>query len=355
MKQQRSGPAARIGPAMAAPAGSPPLLTVEDLRVSIPSARGVVRAVDGVSFAVRRGTTLGIVGESGSGKSMLARSVMGITPAGTTVQGRIVFDGADLRSLPRQEARAVLGTRIAMVFQDPTTSLNPVVRIGRQLTEAPRKHLGLSRGQATARAVELLAQVGISEPERRLHHFPHQLSGGMRQRVTIAMALACDPDLLIADEVTTALDVTVQKQILDLLSRIQRDRGMAMIMISHDLGVVAGRTDETAVMYAGRLVERAPTRALFHHRKHQYTEALLRSIPRLDHPRHEPLRTIEGAPPDLVGDLRGCPFAPRCPAVVHRCRVETPSLVPAERPDHVHACYVPVATRNGARGPGGTP
>ena len=318
-----------------------PLLSVRDLRTHISTPRGLVKAVEGVSFDLYRGRTLGLVGESGSGKSMLVRSLIGITPGRAERSGQIWMDGEDLLSLSRKQLRGYLGRRVAMIFQDPMTSLNPVVRIGRQLTEAPMKHLGLDRKRAREVALDLLVQVGIPEPERRMNQYPHQLSGGMRQRVMIAIALACEPELLIADEATTALDVTVQKQILDLLSRLQRERGMAMILVSHDLGVVAGRTDEVAVMYGGRLVEKAPTTLLFDAPRHRYTRALLDAIPRMDHPRDTPLRTIEGSPPDLALMGPGCPFAPRCEARIDQCVTTEPQLV-QEEAGHSHACLVPV-------------
>lgn len=318
-----------------------PLLSVRHLRTHIPTPRGLVRAVEDVSFDLHRGRTLGLVGESGSGKSMLVRSLIGITPGRAERSGEIRLDGEDLLTLSRRRLRGYLGRRVAMVFQDPMTSLNPVVRIDRQLTEAPVRHLGMDRRRAREVALDLLHQVGIPEPERRMRQYPHQLSGGMRQRVMIAIALACEPELLIADEATTALDVTVQKQILDLLSRLQRERNMAMIMVSHDLGVVAGRTDDVAVMYGGRLVEKAPTTDLFDAPRHRYTRALLDAIPRMDHPRDTPLRTIEGAPPDLARPGTGCPFAPRCEARIDRCVTADPPLVD-EGGGHTHACLVPV-------------
>jgi oligopeptide/dipeptide ABC transporter ATP-binding protein len=321
------------------PAG--PLLTVADLRCRIGTAAGTVRALDGVDLSLRRGEVLGLVGESGSGKSMLVRSIMGMRPDGAELTGRITLDGTDLTAMDAKAAHRLRGRRIGMVFQDPMTALNPVVRIGRQITEVARRTLGLSAGEARDRAAGLLARVGIPEPAERLRHYPHQFSGGMRQRITIAMALACDPDLLIADEATTALDVTVQRQILDLLQGLQRDRGMAMILVSHDLGVVAGRADEVAVMYAGRIVEQAPAEALFTGRRHRYTEALLDAVPRLDRPRHTRLRAIPGLPPDPVRDDPGCPFGPRCPRAADRCRTERPELVEAG-PGHRHACFVPV-------------
>ena len=322
--------------------GRPPLLQVDDLRCHIPTGRGLLRAVDGVTLTLDRGQTLGIAGESGSGKSMLVRTILGIAPRSAEVSGNVHFDGVDLRNLPAQQARTYRGRHIAMVFQDPTTALNPVVRIERHLTEGPRHHLGLSRAAARAKALELMEQVGIPEPRKRLRQYPHQLSGGMRQRVTIAMALACDPELLIADEATTALDVTVQKQILDLLQQIQRERNMAVIMVSHDLGVLAGRTDRIAVMYGGQILEEAPTAALFARHRHRYTRALLSAIPDTTRPRHSLLHTIPGAPPDPLDRGTGCRFAPRCAAVVPRCTVEAPDLEPDDHPGHRFACFAPI-------------
>jgi oligopeptide/dipeptide ABC transporter ATP-binding protein len=321
---------------------SGPLLEVEELRTHFLTARGAVRAVDGVSFSLDRGRTLGVVGESGSGKTVLARSIMGLLPT-TNVRrsGQVTYDGRRLTSMSPSELREFWGAEIGMVFQDPMTSLNPVVRIGRQITETMRFHLGISDGEATARAGELLRSVGIPDPERRLREYPHQLSGGMRQRVTIAIALACGPRLLLADEPTTALDVTVQAQILSLLGRQQRERFMAMILVTHDLGVVAGRTDEIAVMYAGRIVERAPTPVLFADMKMRYTQALFRSIPRITDPGHKRLLAIGGRPPDLTAPSRGCSFAPRCRYARDRCWVDTPPLLDAG-PGHSYACWYPV-------------
>ncbi|MGI5326940.1 ABC transporter ATP-binding protein [Actinomadura nitritigenes] len=321
--------------------GDEPLLAIADLRCAIETPAGTVRALEGVDLTLRRGQVLGLVGESGSGKSMLVRSVMGMRPARSTLTGRIAIDGEDLLGMPPKAASRLRGRRVGMVFQDPMTALNPVVRVGRQITEVARRTLGLNARQARERAVELLTQVGIPEPAERIGHYPHQFSGGMRQRITIAMALACDPDLLIADEATTALDVTVQRQILDLLQGLQQERGMAMILVSHDMGVVAGRADEVAVMYAGRIVEQAATGDLFTGHRHRYTEALLDAVPRLDHPRHTRLRSIAGLPPDPTRANQGCPFAPRCPSAADRCLAEEPALV-EERPGHRHACWVPV-------------
>jgi peptide/nickel transport system ATP-binding protein len=315
------------------------LLQVHDLRVEFRTERGPLRAVDGVSFDLAAGRTLGIVGESGCGKTVLSRSLLRLNPV---AGGRILFDGQDLTTMDESELRDVRGKDMSIVFQDPMTSLNPVLSIGGQIAETLVHHLRMSRRAARGRARELLAAVGIPSPDARLREYPHQLSGGMRQRVTIAMALACEPRLLIADEPTTALDVTVQAQILDLLQQQQRERGMAMILISHDLGVVAGRTDEIAVMYAGRIVERGPTRLLFTHTRMPYTEALLRAIPRLDQASHTRLEAIGGRPPDLVSPPPGCRFAPRCGHVRDRCRQDEPPLAPDLVAGHDFACWYPV-------------
>ena len=324
------------------------LLEVEGFRTHFATPAGTVKAVDGVSFTLERGRTLGIVGESGSGKTVLARSIMGLLTAHNVHRsGRVAYSGLDLVGASKQQQRALWGTEMAMVFQDPMTSLNPVMRIGRQITEGLRYHLDLPKGEAVAQAVQLLESVGIPDPKRRIDQYPHELSGGMRQRVTIAIALACGPKLLLADEPTTALDVTVQAQILDLLDQQQRDRHMALILVTHDLGVVAGRTDEIAVMYAGQIVERAPTRTLFTSVRMPYTEALLRSIPKLEQPSHTRLQIIGGRPPDLIHPPAGCRFAPRCPYAQERCHTEPPPLVEAETPGHVYRCWYPVGTDAG--------
>ncbi|MET0728784.1 MAG: ABC transporter ATP-binding protein [Acidimicrobiales bacterium] len=310
--------------------------------------RGPVGAVDGVSLILEQGRTLGVVGESGSGKSILVRSIMGLLPARNVRRsGSVRYDGQELTGLGRKELRNLWGTDMAMVFQDPMTSLNPVMRIGRQLTEGLRRHLHLSKAEADATAGALLTSVGIPEPERRLRQYAHELSGGMRQRVTIAIALACGPKLLLADEPTTALDVTVQAQILDLLQAQQRDRQMAMILVTHDLGVVAGRTDDIAVMYAGQIVEIAPTGTLFANLRMPYTEALLKSIPKLEQPSHTRLQIIGGRPPDLIAPPVGCRFSPRCPYAQDRCRAEEPPLIEAEDTGHLYRCWFPVGTEAG--------
>ena len=336
-------------PDAARPPGEPALLDVQDLRTYFRTPRGVVKAVDGVSFDLDRGKTIGIVGESGSGKTVLSRSVMGLLPRSTTFHptGKVMFDGKDLLTLPQKEMRDIWGEEVAMVFQDPMTSLNPVVKIGRQIMEGLQHHLHMSKGDAKQAAIALLTSVGIPEPIRRLNQYPHELSGGMRQRVTIAIALACGPRLLMADEPTTALDVTVQAQILDLLQKQQRERFMAMVLVTHDLGVVAGRTDEIIVMYAGRVVEKAQTYDLFHDMKMPYTEALLKSIPRVTNKSHTRLQAIGGRPPDLVNLPQGCKFAARCPYVQDKCREEEPPLMPAADPGHEFRCWFPVGTPEG--------
>jgi peptide/nickel transport system ATP-binding protein len=318
------------------------LLSVEDVVVDLPTLRGNLRAVDRVNLTVGSGQTLGVVGESGSGKTMLSRAILQLLPKKAKLTGRVMFDGQDLVSLDREALRKLRGRSLAVVFQDPMTSLNPVLTIGTQLIETLQEHLELDLAAAKKRSVELLAAVGIPAPEQRLTQYPHQLSGGMRQRVAIAIALSCEPKLLIADEPTTALDVTIQAQILDLLAREQRRRHMAMILITHDLGVVAGRTDEVAVMYAGRVVERAPTPALFKKMRMPYTEALLAAIPKLDAAPHTMLPAISGRPPDPTRPIKGCSFSPRCRYAVARCHEEKPALTEAETPAHQFACFHPI-------------
>ncbi|MGF6431679.1 MULTISPECIES: ABC transporter ATP-binding protein [Bradyrhizobium] len=324
------------------------LLSVENAVVDLPTPRGNLRAVDHVDLAVGAGRTLGIVGESGCGKTMLSRAILQLLPKKAKLSGRVMFDGQDLTKLPAEKLRKLRGRSLAVVFQDPMTSLNPVLTIGTQLIETIVEHLELDVAQARQRSIELLAAVGIPAPEQRLAQYPHQLSGGMRQRVAIAVALSCEPQLLIADEPTTALDVTIQAQILDLLAREQQRRHMAMIIITHDLGVVAGRTDEVAVMYAGRVVERAPTPALFKQMRMPYTEALLAALPRLDVAPHTPLPAISGRPPDPTRPLRGCSFSPRCRYSAERCGTEKPQLSRAETPEHLYACFHPITAGVGA-------
>ncbi|MWB97568.1 ABC transporter ATP-binding protein [Agromyces seonyuensis] len=322
------------------------LLEVTDLHAYIGSPRGVVKAVDGVSFEVRRGEALGIVGESGSGKSVMARAIMGLMPARSARTGELRFDGKDLLGLSKQDLRQIWGPEIAMVFQDPGRSLNPVVRIERQLTEGMRRHLGVSRSEANSRALDLLKEVGVPDPERRLRAYPHELSGGMRQRVMIAVALSCEPTLLIADEPTTALDVTIQRQVLDLLRRVQRERGMSLMLISHDLHVVAGRTDRTAVMYAGRLAEIGGSHDVFEEPQHRYTSALLGATPSIEHQRHAPLDVISGSLPSPTDPPAGCRFAPRCAAASAACETEQPPMVDVGA-GHAAACFHPVNMKEG--------
>jgi peptide/nickel transport system ATP-binding protein len=325
-----------------------PLLEVSDVKTQFKTERGLVRAVDGVSFSLERGKTIGIVGESGCGKSVLSRSIMGLLPSNVVRHGSILFEGHEIGNASANQMRDFWGTQMAMVFQDPMTSLNPVMRIGTQITESLRYHLDVSKDYADDTALALLKSVGIPEAERRMREYPHQLSGGMRQRVMIAVALACGPRLLFADEPTTALDVTVQAQILDLLQAQQRERFMAMVLVTHDLGVVAGRTDDIAVMYAGRIVEKAPTRVLFSETRHPYTEALLKSIPKLVQPSHTRLEAIAGRPPDLVNPPVGCKFAPRCPYAQEKCVQEEPELLDdTDNPGHAYRCHFPVGTEAG--------
>jgi peptide/nickel transport system ATP-binding protein len=325
-----------------------PLLEVRDVKTHFDSPRGVVHAVDGVSFTLDRGRTIGVVGESGSGKTVLARSIMGLLPKTRVIRsGSIKFEGHEIGTVGPEEMRHIWGSQMAMVFQDPMTSLNPVMKVGKQVTESLLYHLDISRNYASELAEALFTSVGIPEPKRRLNEYPHQLSGGLRQRVMIAIALACGPKLLFADEPTTALDVTVQAQILDLLQQQQRERFMAMILVTHDLGVVAGRTDEIAVMYAGKIVEKAPTSALFSNMKMPYTEALVQSIPKLADKSHTRLRVIAGRPPQLVNPAVGCRFAPRCPYAQEKCVNEEPPLRESDVPGHQFACWFPVGTPEG--------
>ena len=316
------------------------LLAVDGLTVEFPVEGGTARVLDGVSFALERGQVLGLVGESGCGKSMTALCIMRLLPApGAITAGRIVFDGIDLRTLPERDMRPLRGARIAMIFQEPMTALNPVLTVGAQVAEGLRIHRPVSRSAAWARAVELLAEVGIPEPATRARDYPHQLSGGMRQRVMIAMAIACEPDLLIADEPTTALDVTIQAEILDLLRRLRRQHGMGLLLITHDLGVVAEQADRVAIMYAGRIIEEAPVGELFAAPTHPYTKALLRSMPSLGR-RHDRLETIPGNVPDITRRPSGCSFRDRCAQVQADCAVAPPPLV-ARGTDHRVACFHP--------------
>jgi len=316
------------------------LLEVDNLKTTFLTAAGVVRAVDGVSWDIEAGEAVALVGESGCGKSVSALSVMRLVapPAGRIESGAIRYKGRDLLALTEEEMRHVRGREIAMIFQEPMTSLNPVLTIGRQLTEGLEIHMGKTPAEARARAAELLAMVGIPDPERRLDQYPHHFSGGMRQRMMIAMALACGPSLILADEPTTALDVTIQAQILELMRGLSRQLGVAMLIITHNLGVVARYADRVNVMYAGRIIERASARELYANPRHPYTLGLLRSVPRLDEPLRERLVPIEGQPPDLTRLPAGCAFTPRCPFRVSRCEERAPGLDDVG-PGHAAACW----------------
>jgi peptide/nickel transport system ATP-binding protein len=324
------------------------LLEVRDLEVKFVTDDGIVRAVDGVSYSVDAGRSLGIVGESGSGKSVSNLTVLGLTRArNAKFSGEVLFEGRDLLKMSEEELRTIRGEEIAMIFQDPLSSLHPFYRVGAQLIEAVRTHHDVSKAAAREKATEMLQLVGIPEPRTRVDAYPHEFSGGMRQRAMIAMALINEPKLLIADEPTTALDVTVQAQILELIERLQSETGTAVILITHDLGVVAEVTDEIAVMYAGRVVERAPTPELFGAPQHPYTWGLLRSIPRLDSPREEELVPIEGRPPSLILRPSGCAFHPRCPFVREAHKRIDPKLEPVQgKRDHEVACLLAPQTRS---------
>ena len=324
------------------------LLEVEDLRVTFGGRdRSDVRAVDGVSFTVDSGQTIGLVGESGCGKSVTSLAIMGLLPStGVRVAGSVSFDGRQLLTMTTDQMRDIRGRDITMVFQDPMTSLNPVITIGLQVTEVLSRHRGMNKADARTEAASLLRRVGIPDPDRRLKDYPHQLSGGMRQRALIAMALACQPRVMIADEPTTALDVTIQAQILDLLKQLTEETGAALIMITHDLGVVAGLCDTVNVMYSGRIVESAPRRELFADPRHPYTHGLLASIPRLDHPRGTPLTPIPGSPRDVLPWAQGCAFSPRCSQPVDACVQQAPGLGPIGVSGvHDLRCHHPVAER----------
>jgi oligopeptide transport system ATP-binding protein len=316
------------------------LLSVKELRTYFSEDEKTVRAVDGVSFEVNRGETLGIVGESGSGKSVTNLSIMRLIPSppGRIVGGEVLFDGRDLLTLPAREMRAVRGKRIAMIFQDPMTSLNPFMRISQQIMEVTRLHLGHSRTEAKLHAIRMLELVGIPDARRRADGYPHEFSGGMRQRVMIAMALSCQPELLIADEPTTALDVTIQAQILDLIQKLKQDTGTSVILITHDLGVVAGTTNRVLVMYAGRIFESAPTGELFARPGNPYTKGLLLSVPDPTLVEHRELYQIPGLPPDLAKQTPGCPFADRCYRAEAICREQPPPFVQLT-PDHHSLCH----------------
>ena len=320
-----------------------PLLVVDELEVRFWTDRGIVHAVNGVSFDIAPGETLGIVGESGCGKSVTSLAVLGILPrAGRVTSGSARFDGTELTTMSDSELRGIRGSQIAMIFQDPMTSLNPVLSIGRQIREPLETHLGLNKKAALDRATELLDQVGIPSPRSRLNDYPHQFSGGMRQRAMIAMALACEPKLLIADEPTTALDVTIQAQILDLLRALVAERDTALIMITHDLGVVAGICERVKVMYAGTFVESGTADQIFDAPRHPYTLGLLESVPRLDTRRAAPLNPIPGSPRNMLEAPAWCPFAPRCRFRESRCDSE-PALLRELEPGHAAACFFPVA------------
>jgi len=331
------------------------LLEVKDLRTRFHTPEGIVYAVNGISFYVAEGETLAVVGESGCGKSVSMLSVLQLIPVppGEIAGGAALFRGQDLLKKSEREMEAVRGQEIAMIFQDPMTSLNPVLNIGRQITESLRVHMGMDQKAADARAVELLEMVGISDPSHRLGDYPHQFSGGMRQRVMIAMALACNPSLLIADEPTTALDVTIQAQIVELVTKIRDQVHMAVIWITHDLGVVAGIADRVIVMYAGFIVEEAGVNALYENPRHPYTSALLGALPRADRRRDRRLKSIPGAPPSLLVEPHGCPFTARCEFAIERCKTENPPLTPVGhgstrlqygQDHHTIACWVDIQT-----------
>jgi oligopeptide/dipeptide ABC transporter ATP-binding protein len=317
------------------------LLKIDNMSVSFATPRGNLRAVNDVTIELLQGESLGVVGESGSGKTVLSRATMGLLPSTATRTGTITYKGRVISDLPKEEVRDLWGTGMAMIFQDPMTALNPVRRIGAQLTESLTVRLGMDKKAAKLKAIELLKRVRIPDPEGMLRKFPYQLSGGMRQRIMIAIAVSCEPELLFADEPTTALDVTVQAQVLDLITELRKESDMAMILVTHDLGVVAGHTDKIAVMYAGDVVEYAPTRQLFSNMKMPYTEALLKSIPRLETPTGSRLPVIEGRLPDPTKNEPGCPFANRCPYVSDKCRAEKPPLTNAGN-NHYYRCWFPI-------------
>ncbi len=315
-----------------------PILSVNDLKTTFQTANGIVRVVDGVSYALRRGETLGIVGESGSGKSAASLSLMRLVPEPGLIEGSITFDGTDLLSLSASEMRKIRGRRMAMIFQDPTASLNPYLKVSTQLTEITRLHRGYGRVEARSHAVEMLRTVGIPDPERRIDDHPHEFSGGMRQRVMIAMALSCGPELLIADEPTTALDVTIQAQVLDLIRELKERSGTSVILVTHDLGVVAGMADNVIVMYAGRVFEQASTRDLFARAANPYSIGLLKSMPDPAREISGPLYQIPGLPPDAANLPIGCPFAERCYRAEEICRREAPPFIEVA-PEHYSLCH----------------
>ncbi len=326
-----------------------PLLEVRDLKVSFRTEDGIVRAVDGVSLDLAEGETLGIVGESGSGKSVTMMSVMRlINDPNARFEGEVIYRGRDLMKLPEDQVREIRGAGIAMIFQDPMTSLNPVYKVGWQIAEQIRAHQGLSKQAAHDRATALLADVGIPHAAERVNDYPHEFSGGMRQRVMIAMALSCSPDLLIADEPTTALDVTIQAQILSLIKKLRDEYGTAVVLITHDMGVVADIADRVAVMYAGRIVEQGSLRSVFYDAQHPYTWGLLGSIARLDRPRPRRLTAIKGLPPSLINLPAGCAFGPRCPYWFDRC-AEVPPLSDKVGDGHLDACFLDLAQKKRLR------
>ena len=318
------------------------LFEIDNLQITFDTKRGPLQAVRGVSLSIRKGESVGIVGESGSGKTVMSRAAMGLL-RGRKVQrtGSVKIEGEELLTLSNEQIRNFWGLRIAMIFQDPMTALNPVRKVGSQFAESLVKRMNMSKDEAAKRTLELLALVNMPEPEKAVQKYPHQLSGGMRQRVMIAMAIACDPELLFADEPTTALDVTVQAQVLELLSELRERLGMAMVIVTHDLGVVAGHTDKIAVMYGGEIVEMASTPDLFANTKMPYTEALMESIPRLDRKRGDRLPTIPGSPPDPIAARTGCGFAPRCRYATDKCRNEHPELTDAGN-GHMYSCFFPI-------------
>jgi len=322
-----------------------PLLQVKDLKVHFPTEDGLVKAVDGVSFTVEQGETLGVVGESGSGKSVTFLTVLGlISNKQARIEGQVLFRGEDLLHAPDEVLQGIRGKSISMIFQDPMTSLHPFYKVGDQIVEAIRAHLKLGKREAMAQAVEMLRRVGISRPEERARQYPHEFSGGMRQRAMIAMALSLNPDLLIADEPTTALDVTVQAQILDLIDRLKEEFSASVVMITHDLGVVAEHCDDIMVMYAGKPAEYGTRQEIYYDSHHPYTWGLLQSITRIDQPKTERLRPIKGLPPSLIFVPPGCPFHPRCPYVMDVCRVEIPPLVTSNG-RHASACHLPLSEK----------
>jgi peptide/nickel transport system ATP-binding protein len=324
-----------------------PLLEVKDLSVHFKTEDGLVKAVDGVSFSIMPGEALGVVGESGSGKSVTFLTVLGLTQysKNAIIEGQILFQGEDLLKVPKEEMRQFRGRRLSMIFQDPMTSLHPFYKVGYQLSEAIRAHQKISKREAMEQSIEMLRRVGIPKPDERARQFPHEFSGGMRQRAMIAMALTLNPDLLIADEPTTALDVTVQAQILDLIGRLRSEFNAAVVVITHDMGVVAEHTDSIQVMYAGRIVETGTRDDIYYNSHHPYTWGLLDSIPRLSETdAHERLNPIKGLPPSLIFVPSGCSFHPRCPHAFDRCSVEDPLLLPSEG-IHASACHLPVADK----------